>query len=95
MQKGLKVHVMGSLFAATAATDRAGWSDDSKQNAAAMMRNMCCKLCNDRDATQLIAGLDVRSMAYMGTDGNTSLYHCGKCIFSQVGRAAHHNQCSG
>ena len=59
------------------------WSYDSKQDATAMMRNMRCKLCVNRDATQLVKGLEVGGTINKGTDGATTSYHCGKSIFGQ------------
>ncbi len=35
------------------------WSDDSKQDAATTKHNMHCKLCTNRNATQLVKGLMV------------------------------------
>ena len=72
------MHVMGSLFAATAATDRAGWSDDSKQDAAMTTCNMRDELCVDGDPLDLVEGLIVGGTVWKGTDGAAVTYRCGK-----------------
>jgi hypothetical protein len=59
------------------------WSDNSKQDAAATMHNMRCKLCIDGCATQLVGGLMVGGTVKKGTDGATTLYRCGKSIYGQ------------
>ncbi len=59
------------------------WSDNSKQDATATMHNMRCKLCVDGFAMQLVEGLMVGGTVWKGTDGATTLYHCGKSIYSQ------------
>ena len=60
------------------------WSGDSKQYAAAMTPNMCCKLCVNGDATKLVQGLRVRSTAYRGMNSAAMLYCCGKSIYGQA-----------
>ncbi len=59
------------------------WSDDSKQDAAATTHSMCCELCVDGFAMQLVEGLMVGSIVWKGTDGAAMLYHCGKSIYGQ------------
>ena len=45
---------------------------------------MRCKLCINGDATQLVEGLDIGSMAYKGTDSAGPSYRCSKSIFGQT-----------
>jgi hypothetical protein len=59
------------------------WSDDSKQDATVTMHNMCCKLCIDGCMMQLVDRLMVGGTVWKGTDGATTLYHCGKSIYGQ------------
>ena len=57
------------------------WLNNSKQDATATTRNMCCKLCVNGDATQLVEGLEVVGTAYSGNNGAALLYGYGKSIF--------------
>jgi hypothetical protein len=59
------------------------WLDKSKQDAAVTTHNMCCKLCVNGCTTQLVNGLMVGGTVWKGTDGATTLYCCGKSIYSQ------------
>jgi hypothetical protein len=60
------------------------WSDDSKQDAATMTRNMQRELCIDGNATQLVEGLNVGGTVWKGTDGAAVSYCCGKSIYGQA-----------
>jgi hypothetical protein len=59
------------------------WSDDSKQDAAGTMHNMRCKLCTNKNATQLVKGLMVGGTVWKGTDGAATSYRWGKSIYGQ------------
>jgi hypothetical protein len=59
------------------------WSDNFKQDAAATMHNMQCKLCVDRHAVQLVDGLMVGGTVWKGTAIAATSYNCGKSIYSQ------------
>jgi hypothetical protein len=59
------------------------WSDNSKQDAAATMHNVHCKLCVNGCATQLVDRLMVGGTVWKGTDGAALSYHCGKSIYGQ------------
>jgi hypothetical protein len=56
------------------------WSDNSKQDTAATMRNMQSKLCVDGNVTQLVEGLNVGGTVWKGMDGAADSYCCGKSI---------------
>ncbi len=65
------------------------WSNDSKQEVAAITQNLCCELIVDGDATQLVEGLSVGGTVWKGTNGCASSYHCGKSIYGQGISIAH------
>ena len=50
------------------------WSDDSKQDAAAMTRNMRNELCINSNPLDLVQGLSVGGTVLKGTDGAAVLY---------------------
>ena len=49
-----------------------------------MTRNMRCKLCINRDATQLVEGLEVGGKADRGNSSAALSYRCSKSIFGQA-----------
>jgi hypothetical protein len=57
--------------------------DNSKQDAAATMHNMQCKLCVDGCVMQLVDRLMVGSTVWKGTEGAAMLSHCGKSVYGQ------------
>ncbi len=59
------------------------WSDDSKQDAAATMRNMRDELFVNGNPLDLVKGLSVGGTVWKGTDGAAVSYQCGKSIFGQ------------
>jgi hypothetical protein len=59
------------------------WLDNFKQDAAATMHNMRCKLCVDIFAMQLVEGLMVGGTVWKGTDGAATSYRCSKSIYGQ------------
>ncbi len=74
---------MGQCSSETCTCYFSHWSDNSKQDAAATMHNMRCKLCIVRCAMQLVDGLMVGGTVWKGTVGTATLYHCGKSINGQ------------
>jgi hypothetical protein len=59
------------------------WSDNSKQDAAATMHNMLCKLCVNGCTLQLVDGLMVGGTIWKGTGDAATSYHCGNSIYGQ------------
>jgi hypothetical protein len=59
------------------------WSDDSKQDAAAITRNMRAELCIKGDSNNLVEGLSCRGAVWKGTDGAAESYRCGKSIYGR------------